>query len=193
MKKILFLALLMPAVAFAGSVTVNWTAATKNKDGSTIPTTGPDSVGTYKVEYGNCTGGSPVIFGTKAGETTVPGTQLTATIANLAPGTYCFRAYTITVAGGVNGTSDPTNVVSAVVSAPLPSPPLPPGNLTVISLTAFQILGTPNKIELLPVGTVPTGTQCDASQSVNGHNIVPRELVTWFGSVRPLAVVAKCG
>lgn len=71
----------------------------------------------------------------------------------------------------------------------------------VITAADFKTVGTAvytfvkqdDRIMVLPVGTIPTGVVCDATQSVNGKHVVPRSEVTWSGSVRPLVVVGDCG
>jgi hypothetical protein len=55
------------------------------------------------------------------------------------------------------------------------------------------VIKTKNRFVLLPVGTVPANTPCDTTQSVNGHYAVPRDAVTWSGTVEPDVVVAQCG
>ena len=66
------------------------------------------------------------------------------------------------------------------------------GEFVVSEPTAYTIVKSTNSLLLLPVGTVPLGTPCNATQSVNGRYAVARELVTWSGSIRPTIVVAAC-
>lgn len=167
----------------AGDAVLTWTLATQNTDGTTIPASGAGSLTGTRVEWGSCSGSN---FGTKAGEQVVAKPAVTYTVTNLAPGTYCFRAYSRNTYGQE---SDPTNVVSKVIAPPTPQPP---GTLMVTVQTVYQVIGTPNAFALNPVGTVPAGTQCDTTQSVLGRYVVPRESVSWYGSVKPQAVVADC-
>ncbi len=167
----------------AGDAVLTWTLATQNTDGTAIPASGPTSLASTRVEWGSCSGSN---FGTKAGEQTVAKPAVTYTVTNLAPGTYCFRAYSRTVAGVE---SAPTNVVSKTL---LQAPPNPPGNLAVADLVVYQVIGTPDRFGFNPVGTVPAGTACDPTQSINGRYAVPRAAVTWYGSVKPQVVVAQC-
>lgn len=167
----------------AGDAVLTWTLATQNTDGTAIPASGPTSLASTRVEWGSCSGSN---FGTKAGEQVVAKPATTYTVTNLSAGTYCFRAYSRTVAGVE---SAPTNVVSKAI---LQAPPNPPGNLAVADLVVYQVIGTPDAFALLPVGTVPAGTACDPSQSINGRYAVPRAAVTWYGSVKPQVVVAQC-
>lgn len=59
--------------------------------------------------------------------------------------------------------------------------------------TVYYVVQQANKFVAIPVGTAPVGTACDMTQSVDGMNGVARSSVTWYGSVKPLAVVAPCG
>jgi hypothetical protein len=108
---------------------------------------------------------------------------------NLAPGTHYFA---VTAVNGDGAESDLSQIGTKVVPPPVP---LPPGNFTVQQddTTAYYVIQQENRFVLLPAGTVQPGTQCDASQQVNGHYVVPRTAVEWFVDVRPLAVVARCG
>lgn len=167
----------------AGDAVLTWTLATQNTDGTAIPASGPGSLTGTRVEWGSCSGSS---FGTKAGEQLVAKPAVTYTVTNLAPGTHCFRAYSRNTYGQE---SAPTNAVQKVIAPPVPQPP---GTLTVAATVAYQVIGTPNAFAMIPVGTVPADTVCDSSQSVNGYYAVPREAVTWYGSVHPQVVVSPC-
>lgn len=167
----------------AGDAVLTWTLATQNTDGTAIPASGPTSLASTRVEWGSCSGSN---FGTKAGEQVVAKPATTYTITNLSAGTYCFRAYSRTVAGVE---SAPTNVVSKTI---LPAPPQPPGNLTVAATVVYQLIGTPDRFATIPVGTIPAGTPCDTTQAVLGLYVVPRAAVTWYGSTRPQSVLAQC-
>lgn len=172
-----------PKTASAGDAALTWTLATQNTDGSAIPASGPTSLASTRVEWGTCSGSN---FGTASGQQTVATPATTYTITGLAAGTWCFRAYSRTVAGLE---SAPTNAVTKTI---LQAPPQPPGNLTVAALVVYQFIGTDDAVALLPVGTVPAGTACDPLQSVNGRYAVPRAAVTWYGNVKPRVVFAQC-
>lgn len=167
----------------AGDAVLTWTLATQNTDGTAIPASGPTSLASTRVEWGTCSGSN---FGTASGQQTVATPATTYTITGLAAGTWCFRAYSRTVAGLE---SAPTNAVTKTI---LQAPPQPPGNLTVAALVVYQFIGTDDAVALLPVGTVPAGTACDPLQSVNGRYAVPRAAVTWYGNVKPRVVFAQC-
>ena len=69
---------------------------------------------------------------------------------------------------------------------------MPPTMLTVQDLTVYNVIKQKDKFVLLAAGTVPAGTQCDPNETVNGRYAVPNDLVTWFGNVEPIVVVADC-
>jgi hypothetical protein len=62
----------------------------------------------------------------------------------------------------------------------------------VNTLVAYTVIKQPGKFLLLPVGNVPAGTQCDATQNVNGYYMVPASAVNWSGNVRTDTPVASC-
>lgn len=180
---IALLACLLSLPAAAGDMVLTWTHPTKNTDNTNIPASGPGSLTGTRVEWGTCSGNN---FGTKAGEQVVAAPAATYTVTNLAPGKWCARVY---ARNTYSQESAPTNAVSKVLEAPTPNPP---SDLTVRDLVVYQVIGTLDRIALLPVGTVPAGTTCDPTQTVNGFYAVPRAAVTWYGSVKPQVVVASC-
>lgn len=169
--------------ARAGDAALTWTLATANTDGTAIPASGPTSLAATRVEWGTCSGSN---FGTASGQQIVATPAVTYTVTGLAAGVWCFRAYSRTVAGLE---SAPTVVVTKTI---LQAPPNPPGNLTVAALVVYQLIGTPDRFATIPVGTIPAGTVCDATQAVLGMYVVPRAAVTWYGSTRPQSVLAQC-
>ena len=178
-----FLILLLFATsAMAGEAQLSWTQPTQNTDGSAIPASGTGRLTGNRVEWGTCSG---TAFGTKAGEQVFATPTTAYTVPNLAPGTWCFRAYASTT----YGESGPTNAVQKVIAPPMPNPP---SGLTVANTVAYTVVKREDRFVMLPVGTVPAGTSCDTSQSVNGYYVVPRETVTWTGSVKPVVVVSQC-
>ena len=186
MRHLILLLCLVSASAVAGEAQITWTQPTTNTDGSAIPASGTGRLTGNRVDWGTCTGTAPnYAFGTKAGEQifTVPTTAYTVT--NLAPGTWCFRSYASTT----YGESGPSNVAAKIIAAPMPNPPT---GLSAVGGVAFTIIKREDRFVLLPVGTVPADTPCDTSQAINGHYVVPRESVTWSGTVKPVVVVAQC-
>lgn len=161
--------------AFAADVRLNWTPPTQNTDGTPVALKG------YSIHFGST---ADALTQTRA--VNVPSAS-SANVTGLNPGTYFFCVKAISTADLSSACS---NVVSKVIA---PAAPNPPTGLTVQELVAYQVIGTLDKFVLLPVGTVAADTVCDTSQSVNGMFVVPREAVTFYGSVKPQAVVAKCG
>jgi hypothetical protein len=146
MRKLLAL-LLLPLAAGAADVTVNWTQPVANTDGSSIPATGAGSIASNRVEWGTCSGSA---FGVKAGDRTVPAAT-SAVVANLAPGTHCFRAYATNTYGNESAASV---AASRVIVAPTPNPP-------VITTVAVAAMLYRNGVQYR-VGTVELGTACGA-------------------------------
>ena len=159
---------------YTGSASLTWVAPTKNTDGSPLT-----NLSGYTIHYGNSSS-------TLNQTVSVTNPSITAyVVENLAPGTWYFGVKAVTP----TATSGMSNIATKVITNPIPAAPT---NLHVVELTAYQFIGTLDKVVLLPVGTVPSGTACKSDQSVNGHYVVPRSAVTWYGSVKPQVVFAKC-
>lgn len=172
--------------ANAGTADLTWTQPTQNVDGSAIPASGTGRLTGNRVEWGSCTGTAPNYgFGVQAGQQVFTTPTAVYTVPNLAPGTWCFRAYASTT----YGESGPSGVAAKVIAPPLPNPP---SGLTAAGGMVYHIQKRENRFVMLPVGTVPAGTVCDTTQSVNGYYVVPRDSVAWSGTVKPPVVVSPC-
>lgn len=171
-------AALVATFAYAGEIVIEGTPPTQREDGTALT---PVEIAGYRIEWGTCSGTQ---FGTRISD--VIATAFPYTITGLAAGDYCIRAYTRTTDGLE---SQPTNVVTKTL---LPSRPLPPNPLYAREGVVYQVVGTKDRFAFLAVGTVPADTSCDATQTVNAYNGVPRAAVTWYGNVRPQIVVARC-
>lgn len=187
MKKLAALVFgLVPTLALAGTATVTVGRPTHNTDGSVIPATGPESLASYRTQYGTCAG---TAFGTLIAEVVVPIVP-SHVISDIPPGSYCFRVYARNAGGNE---SDPSNVVAHTIVAA--APPQPP-TLVIGPRTAYQVVGTVNGIAMLPVGTSAANTSCNTGNYVvfagQTYYHIARTSVTWFGSVRPQAVFAVC-
>lgn len=69
-----------------------------------------------------------------------------------------------------------------------------PEEFVTTSTTVYTFVKAEGNIRVLPtLHTIPLGVQCDATQSVNGKYVIPREAVTWSGTARPVTVVGDCG
>lgn len=164
--------------AHAGEAELTWTAPTQNTDGSALT----DLAG-FKLYMGTTLGGPyPVSIDIADPAAT------TFTVPNLSEGTYYFVSTAYNSANPVQE-SDFSNEATKTI---LPLVPMPPSMLTVVNELVWDIVKQDNKYVFLGVGTVPMGTQCDPTQTVNGRYAVPNDAVIWFGNVRPPVVVADC-
>lgn len=149
--------------ASAGELSATWTAPTQNCNGTPLT----DLVG-YKVRWGQ-------------GTSQLPKTTLAFTATGLKPGDWWFSIAAYNAAG----------VESEFVSA---GKTITPAEFKTTGTTVYTFVRADGKVLVLPtLHTVPVGTVCDATQSVNGKYVVPREAVTWSGSARLVAVLADCG
>jgi len=176
MRWLILVVVLFSFAANAGDVTLSWTAPTQNEDGS--PYTDPDG---YKLYSGSVSGGPYLLIR----DVPDPAT-LSVDIVGLAAGTYYFVATAYNTSGEESvDSNEATKVIFTV--------PNPPGMLTVQDLVVYTLIRQPDKFVLIPVGTVPAGTSCDPTNSINGHYAVPVSDVTWSGTVESIVVVAQCG
>ncbi len=113
-------AVLIASVAMAATLTMSWENATKNTDGSDIPTSGPGALTSTTVVWGTCTADKKGVV-TELGSivTPYPGTA-PATKPTVAPGEYCAYAYHSNTYGEV---SAPTDVLSVTKPNPVPGKP----------------------------------------------------------------------
>ncbi len=188
MKRLRFLALGLPICfllgfytgqALAGEATLTWTAPTQNTDGTPLT----DLAG-FKLYLGQTAGGPYPV------SVDIPDPLATTfTVPNLTDGvTYYFVSTAYNSAATVQE-SDISNEVSKLIPFAVPNPP---SMLIVTDLTVYNVIKQVDKFVLLAAGTVPAGTLCDPSETVNGRYVVPTALVTWFGNVEPIVVVADC-
>jgi hypothetical protein len=148
--------------ARAGDLTATWTAPATNCDGSPIT-----NLAGFRAYWGPY-------------HVDLPNPALTSyTVGGLPPGEWWIGM----TAYNTDGLESPIALVVKTIEA---------GEFVTSAPTVYNVLKHANSLLLLPVGTVPLGTPCDARHSVNGRYVVPRELVTWSGSIRPAIVVAAC-
>lgn len=190
MKLIALLAsLLVSSAALAGDASANlsWTNATTYTDGKPMPIS---DIAGVRVMYAKCADGKTLpatvtaVPLNKTGST-VPSAYIVTGLDNSTG--YCFAVSTLSV---TNGESGPSAIVSTV-SDPH-APPAPPTGLAVANKTVYMEVRGQDRFALVAVGTVPPGTKCDTSQSINGYFVVPNKAVSWSGDVRPTVVVAQC-
>lgn len=181
MRRFIPLILLVFSMAcWAGEATLSWTAPTQNTDGSALT----DLAG-FKIYAGLVQGGP---YGDVSITINNP-TTTTFVVPGLAEGTTYYFVTTAFNSANPVQESDFSNEVSKLIP---PLVPNPPSMLTVVNMVAFYVVAQENKYVLVAVGEVPNGTTCNPDETVNGHYVVPRTSVNWYGSVQPQAVVAKC-
>lgn len=180
----------LAATAFAGTATITWTAPTANTDGSALA---PSAITGYDL----CSGFSASVVdasGNCSGTLTSVGSVLTTTLTVTNPA----AGGTLLVAVRTRGTNGVNSAWTAPVSQVFPSTlkPNPPGAVTITVIVADNSALTfekqADRLAFLAVGTVPLGTPCDVSQPVGPYFVIPRAAVSWFGTVQPPLVVAKC-
>lgn len=162
--------------AHAETVTLTWTNATLNTDGSDY--TDPDFTRLY---YGLCEA-SDVPADPLIQLAPHPDESLST---DLSEGEWCFRATHVNSQGEE---SDRSNLATFTVTQPAP-----PGNLIVTEQTAYAISQSNDRLVLFPVGTIPVGTPCDDTMTVNGKYRVDKNTMTPAGNVDPPVVLAECG
>lgn len=186
---ILLLAYVAAPCALAGSALLSWTHPTQNTDGSTIPVTGPDALASTRAQWFQCSSATATWPATPQ-QATVNYPASTYTVQDIGAGLWCFRVLSVNN-GGV--ASDPSAVGTKTI---LPATPNPPTGLTVTDTVAFTSIKARDRTVMLPVGTVPGSTACDAQESIVAAGIayhaVPRSAVTFSGTVRPELVWARC-
>lgn len=110
----------------------------------------------------------------------LPPTPLSYTVTGLTPGTWWFSLAAVTP----TARSEFVTVEKVIT----------PEEFVTKTTSVYTFVKAEGRIIVLPtLHRVPLGTQCDATQSVNGKYIIPREVVTWSGSARPVAVLGDCG
>jgi len=159
---------------------LTWVAPTQNEDGSTIPTTGENSLNGFKIykarEISLVPNAAPVVVNDK--------TATTYTFTGLEQGIHYFAMSAYNVGGVESRLTD-------VVYKEIAGTPQSPNGMT-IETTVYNVFNKRISLLLLPVGISNTNVPCNMSQSINGYNVVPRDQVTWSGTIKPDVVVAKC-
>ena len=181
--------LCVATLARAADANLSWTLATQNTDGSTIPASGAGSLTGTRVEWGSCVG---TAFGTAAGTVTVPTPATTHTVTGLGVATYCFRAFSRN-SYGVE--SNPSGVVSKIVPAPTPNPPVlaVPVIAGMLQTPVYSVAAN-GKMSTF-VGFVDVGATCSGpvlfTYRSKAFREVPRASVKLWGSTT-LRLAAPC-
>ncbi len=153
---------LISAPVWADDVTINWTAP-DGKEQCTAVTEVPDLAG-YRIWELVATINDPA-----ATSHVLPGKL---------PGDYTYVSSSLDTDGLESRLS---NEATKTVTS-----------FTVSEETAYTMARIENAFILLPIGTVPVGTACDVTQSVNGKYVVHVDNVTWTSSNEAFVVVADC-
>lgn len=166
-------------------ITMSWTPPTKNEDGTDIPPDGQYALDGYRIYKENSVGDYEMIHDE-------PDPLVTSyTTPPYAPGTYRFVA---TAYNNASLESQYSGVLQVVVSDD--QVPQPPTDLVVQpqDMTAYMMIKVTNRLVLVPVGTVPAGTVCDASQNILNHYVIPYEdvVMTDPNQTKSIVMVAKC-
>ena len=188
-----------PAVMNNG---LSWAHPTERTDGSPLAV---DAITGYRILCGptsNPLPAYPLLYDTPTPVTSISKEELMTIMGLAREVTYFCALRTHATCDGAPCTSERSNEVSFIIPAevaPPQQPPVPP-TLTVQegAQTAYTLVQSENRLALVPVGTVPAGTECDTAQQISDANgvrgyVVPRSVVQWAGTVRPQVVVAQCG
>lgn len=176
-----------------GSAQLQWTAPTRNTDGSPLT-----NLSGYRLHYGTIA--TDLVNTVQIASPTTT----TYTVGNLNAGTYHFGVRALASSGAESALS---NIVSKVVAAsaetraatrtvtittPQPEPPV----LQVVDARVFN--ATPDYSLLAfragkQYGTVALGTRCDETKPVSGGWFpIPSGSVRWASSARTAFPIAKC-
>jgi hypothetical protein len=158
---------------------LQWNRPTQYVDGTTLAAS---DIASYEVEA-SLVGSSTW---TKVGTTTAP-VQGFVRNGIKANEVWQYRVSVILVSGQRSAPSV-VQVAPATVE-PAPNPPV----LKTVDTLAYEINKTTDALALSAVGTIDLGVTCKPQYDANGLNVVPRDLVKFKTSTRPLVVVAKCG
>ena len=148
-----FWLVLLVVPAFAGQVTLTWTAPTENEDGTPLT----DLAG-YKIYYGTELGSYPNTIDIN------DSTVTSYVVENLTAGDWRFVATAYNEAGTESQYSN--EAIKTVVDAP----PLPPGGLAAAGDSAYIIVQSDDTLVLLDIGTITSDTQCSPDVAVMDDN-----------------------
>lgn len=172
MKYLFGLLALVSLSAHAGTASLICTPPTKNTDGSII---------TGAITYNFYRGTSATTVTTKLNAT--PATICAYTDSAAPVGTN-YYAVTALVAGEESALSA---VASKTIAPPVPNAP---SNLTVASGVAYKLRQSVNSLSMVRIGKVAPGTSCDATHTVDGYYLVPRETVILDSKLDTLPLLA---
>jgi hypothetical protein len=174
------------AFAQTCSATLTWQPPTENTDGTPLT----DLAG-FRVYWG-------LAVDDLSNSVTLENASLTSYIVDDLGAAQWFFAVTAHKAQGLESMLSNLATKTTVGCIAL-ADPRPPGAVTVQPdgpFTVYDFVPQTNRAVMLPVGTVPAGTICIATQAIVASGdlffAVPRELVAWAGNVEPAVVYARC-
>jgi len=171
---------LLTTVVVAAERTVTWLNPTQYTDGSALPASDIER--------------TTIVWGSSAQQLTnskVVNGSATSTVIDFPVGTHYVAAKT-TAKGTESGLS---NVAQVTIAQPAPNAP---SNLKVQAgqQTAYVIKQTTGNISVVAVGQAHAGTACSTTDAViadgKTYYVIPKESVSWAGSVRSELVLAQC-
>ena len=146
----------------AGEGALTWTAPTENCDGTLLT-----NLSKYTLTYGQK-------------RLDLPLTPLSYTVTGLSPGVWWFSL------AAVNSDGDSSEFVTVEKT-------IAPNEFVTKTNKVYTFFRSGGNISVVVTPhTVPIGTVCDATQTVNGKYKVALEAVTWSGS-KLTAALADCG
>jgi hypothetical protein len=172
-------------VVYAADATITWTNPTQNTDGTAIPATGAGALTGTRVDYKLCSAT------TAPQAVTVPAPAASTVVTGLAPGTWCFTAFST---NNQSQTSVASNTAQKTIAAP---PPVPnPPTIVTIETTAYeiQIRGNGEIVLGRNVGTLALGTPCGNGPitTAGSYYVVDPQAVEFSRTAKSALVVAKC-
>jgi hypothetical protein len=163
--------------------TITWTPPTQRVDNTPLA---PAEIGGFNI-YASFDAASLELIDTADGTTT------TYVLTEPQQGT---RYYAVTAFDTENLESEFSAIATKDIVFPSGSAEIiliqSSGQLQIVGNTVYTVVKRVNRFLMLPVGTAPTGTLCIETERVNQYYVVPREVVTWSGTIRPDVVVAIC-
>lgn len=146
----------------AGDGALTWTAPTRNCDGTLLT-----NLAKYDLTWGQK-------------RVDLPLTPLSYTVTGLTPGVWWFSL------AAVNSTGDRSEFVTVTKT-------ITPAEFVTKTNKVYTFFRSGGNISVVVTPhTVPLGTVCDATQTVNGKYKVALEAVTWSGT-KLTAALADCG
>ena len=186
MKRLFAMLALLPALVLAGSADVSWTNPTQYTDGSTIPA---GALTQTVIRYGFCNATNDGLLTSPAPvDAAVPQPATAKSITGLGNGTWCFAVRA--------DTANAQSAFTSFKSKQIILTPSPPSGLTVAVQVAYMAVRQNDAYVMLPVGTVPGGTQCDSNNGVisagKAYYAIPSNQVQWYGSTQPTVALSPC-